>query len=382
MKESCHICGSESLLKDSDFSKLKRVTSDCKPWPAGGTLAICQNCSFVQVIVNDSWAEQARQIYQDYTIYFQSGGQEQAVFDSKTGIPSFRSDLILKRICEHVQLPETGSWLDVGCGNGSFLRAGNRVIPQWRMSGSELNAKYKNEVESVSNARLYTCEPKEVPEVFDAVSFIHVLEHIPSPRRVLMDVYEKLKVGGYLVIEVPDCSRNPFMLLVADHCSHFSVEIAAELAKSCGFEIVHATTEWVPKEITIVARKPSQKIQTRSPAFPSDKSQAVFSHGHWLPQVIEKAHECRTKLNFGIFGTSIGGTWLYDELDGKIDFFVDEDPNRSDRTYLGKPILRPNQLPNEAHIFMALPEALATSVAQRISRPGVTCIYSKAKVTG
>ena len=115
MNETCHICGSEALEKDSDFQKFKRVTSDCKPWGSGGTLAVCRSCSFVQSVVNRQWAEEAREIYKNYTIYFQSDGQEQAVFNSKTGTPMFRSDLLLQQIREHVELPETGSWLDVGC---------------------------------------------------------------------------------------------------------------------------------------------------------------------------------------------------------------------------------------------------------------------------
>jgi 2-polyprenyl-3-methyl-5-hydroxy-6-metoxy-1,4-benzoquinol methylase len=323
--------------------------------------------------VNDRWTEEARQIYRDYTIYFQSNGKEQAVFDSKTGSPKFRSDLIMERICEQVKLSGKGSWLDIGCGNGSFLRAAGRQIPQWQLSGFEINDKYKKEIENIKGVdHLYTGDTKDIPATFKAISLIHVLEHIPSPQKVLQQLHGKLEDGGHLIVEVPDCSRNPFMLLVADHCSHFSVEIAAALVRSSGYEVLHAVSDWVPKEITIVAQKVGGKLNALKPSFPSAPSRNIFSHGKWLPKILNKARACKGP-NFGIFGTSIAGTWLFSELDGKIDFFVDEDPNRSNRDYLGKPILRPAQLPKEANVFMALPSALAKSISQRLSRPGLNC---------
>lgn len=57
----------------------------------------------------------------------------------------------------------------------------------------------------------------EIPEYgkFDAVSCIHVLEHIGDPESFLKDIAGILKVGGQLFLEVPDAAV--FNLLPDDH---------------------------------------------------------------------------------------------------------------------------------------------------------------------
>jgi hypothetical protein len=48
---------------------------------------------------------------------------------------------------------------------------------------------------------------------------------------------------------------------------------------------------------------------------------------------------------FGIFGTSIAGTWLYGELGDRTSFFVDEDPARAGKAHLGVRIIAPPNVP-------------------------------------
>lgn len=372
MKVICQICGSTALITSPVFSKFKRVTSDCKPWCSGGQLAICQDCSFVQSIIDKNWTEQAARIYKDYKIYLQGGGKEQAVFDIQNGTPSLRSELLLQRVCEHIKLPQTGHWLDIGCGNGSFLRAGSKALPRWQFSGSEVDNKYQTEVESIRNfEKLYIGDLQNVR--FDSISLIHVLEHIPLPNNILLQLHDHLEEKGYLLIELPDCLNNPFLLLVADHCLHFCLEAAEKLVQSSGYEISHSTCQWIPKEITIIARKSFKKSNNLKSSFPAQQNREIFSRIEWLSQVRKKAYDCHSKTPFGIFGSSIAATWLYAELDGKIDFFVDEDPNRLNHFHCGKPILNLSQIPKGSHVFIALPPKLAELVASRISKPGLTC---------
>ena len=39
LAERCSICGDGLLVELAAFRQLRRVTSDCRPWPAGGRLA-------------------------------------------------------------------------------------------------------------------------------------------------------------------------------------------------------------------------------------------------------------------------------------------------------------------------------------------------------
>jgi hypothetical protein len=61
--------------------------------------------------------------------------------------------------------------------------------------------------------------------------------------------------------------------------------------------------------------------------------------------------------------------WLYGEVEGKVDFFLDEDANRIGATLFERPILRPQDRP-QANLFIALAPAVAREVAGRLAADG------------
>jgi SAM-dependent methyltransferase len=371
----CHLCGSASLGLVPGYSRLRRVTSDCKPWPAGGGLGMCADCRLVQSAVTPEWEEEARKIYAGYTIYHQSGGVEQSVFASNDGRGSLRSSVIVKSLREHAGLPAQGRLLDLGCGNGAFLRAASAELAGWRLFGSEWDDKYRADVEAIPGfEQLYTGDWKDIPGTFDVISLVHVLEHIASPLPVLAMIRGKLASGGLLVVEVPDCRVNPYMLLIADHCSHFSVDGLAAVVAAAGFDIVQATNQWVQKEITVVARA-ARGAGGSQPVLPSDDASQITAGVEKLSAIAAQARIVASQAAaFGIFGTSIAATWLDAELGDATRFFVDEDPNRAGRQHAGKPILPPSGIPEGSVVFVALPEPLAGQVAARLRRPGVEVV--------
>jgi hypothetical protein len=89
----------------------------------------------------------------------------------------------------------------------------------------------------------------------------------------------------------------------------------------------------------------------------------------WLEGVANNARAVAAGGPFGIFGTSIAGVWLYGEVDGKVDFFLDEDANRVGATLFQRPILRPQDRP-QANLLVALAPAVARGVASRLAADG------------
>jgi hypothetical protein len=71
----CPSCGSNEVTDVPGYGELMRVTSDAKPWPAGGRIAVCRACGLVQKPITPEWLAEVAQIYAAYTIYFQSGGE-------------------------------------------------------------------------------------------------------------------------------------------------------------------------------------------------------------------------------------------------------------------------------------------------------------------
>lgn len=362
---TCIYCGSTHLNEVECYTSLRRITSDCKPWPAGGRFAICHDCCYPQNIINAQWYEDIKNIYHDYQVYFQSGGQEQSIYEPKSGTPMLRSDHLVRRLQELLDLPTQGRLLDIGCANGNFVKAFSKAIPGWQMSGVEWDNKYLDEVMAVPGfKKLYSDGMTDVPKGFDLITLIHCFEHIPDPGPMLRAIYDKLAPDGILFIDVPDCSVNPFVLVVADHSSHFSLESLSTLIEQAGFDLICATNQWLAKEISIVARK--GKKRTSALRIAPDYGEQLERHILWMRAVSDQAKTLAAEQPIALFGTSIAATWLWAELDGRVQFFVDEDPNRINGHHCGCPIYAPADTPRDIPIFLALPPSLATLTHERL----------------
>jgi len=360
----CHVCGGR-LEVQAGYGELTRVTSDCKPWPAGGTLGACIACGLVQKVLDARWRAEIDRIYDAYTIYFQGGGAEQAVF-SPAGEALQRSERLVGELHRR-GLAAEGRAVDVGCGNGAFLAALSRAMPGWSLVGTELSDKYRDRIEAIPRVeRLYTGPLDEIPGQFDLVSMIHALEHIPHPVELLRSVAGILRPGGTLFIEVPDAVRNPFDLVIADHASHFTPVSLTSLLARAGYEVVSVSSEWVPKEISLVARPGG------SAAVPAGHAEAGALEGlQWLLGVRDAARAVRDAQGggaFGLFGSSIAATWLSAELAGAAAFFVDEDPSRRGSQFAGRPILAPDQVAPGSRVFIGVGGGLAPKIAARLTR--------------
>jgi hypothetical protein len=145
------------------------------------------------------------------------------------------------------------------------------------------------------------------------------------------------------------------------------------LLQSMGYELIFVAVDWIPKELTIVARpEPGGPSPASAPVVDVSGVRRCVEDGlTWLSRLIASASELSQQGPMGLFGTSIAATWLFSELQGKVAFFVDEDPNRVGRTYMDRPVFHPAQVPQGGHVFVGLPTALAESIRNRIAGPGV-----------
>jgi 2-polyprenyl-3-methyl-5-hydroxy-6-metoxy-1,4-benzoquinol methylase len=102
-------------------------------------------------------------------------------------------------------IPE-GRLLDVGCGSGEWLVTMCEL--GWRVEGIDFDedavgvAKQKG-----LDVRCGTLEQQNFPDgIFDAVTLNHVIEHLPDPKRTILECARILKPDGKLVIFTPNSS--------------------------------------------------------------------------------------------------------------------------------------------------------------------------------
>jgi SAM-dependent methyltransferase len=366
---ACHVCGVRALEPHRSFSALGRVTSDCRPWPSGGRLATCAHCGVAQAQVDDDWRREAAAIYDDYVIYREAAGLEQKVFGAE-GAAQPRSRMVLEHVLGENALPERGRALDVGCGSGVTLRAVHELLPGWTSVGTEIGDDNRELIEGIAGVEAFIAGPATQAEgPFHLVSLVHVLEHVENPVRFLGELGPLLGPDGLLVVEVPDVDRNPFDLIVADHSSHFRLDDLRRVTEAAGYEIVRASAAVVPKELTVVARW----RDAAAPVAPGAPGDAVDANTAWLTALGAEGRRLVATTDVGIFGTSIGGCWLWQETAGGASFFVDEDPNRLG-TYLDRPVLAPDAIPPGAAVLLSLPGPIAQRVGARLQRPGCSFV--------
>jgi SAM-dependent methyltransferase len=319
----------------------------------------------VQKVLDASWYADTGRIYGGYTIYYQSGGVEQAVFDA-SGAPAPRSARVVERIVASGWLPERGRLLDVGCGNGALLRSASERLPEWSLAGTELDDRYRDVVESIPHVEaLYVGPPTGAPGRFDAITLLHVLEHVPSPTTFLHDLRDKLTPNGLIIIQVPEFTQNPFDVLIADHCTHFTSTTLCQTISRAGLDVLIEPQIWVPKELSVAARPGS--AEGKPYLVSHEARELAIGSVSWLGKVLHLAGRVADHNQpFGIFGTSIAATWLASELGERVAFFVDEDPSRIGRQHLDRLVCNTESIPADAHVLIALAGEVGESVARRL----------------
>lgn len=369
----CQICGQSALREFPRFRGLARVTSDSRPWAAGGRIAVCGECGAVQKLVEPAWLDEIEHIYQSYAIYHQAGGKEQPIFTGSGSPPQPRSRSLIQYLESKTRLDTCADVLDFGCGTGSALQTYSEFHTGWKLYGAELSTKNIALLKTIPGfIELFTGPPKDIPVQFDVITLIHALEHVLDPVAVVQQLSTRLKGAGILFVEVPDGCKNPYDLVIADHLLHFTLETLRLASHRAGLEIIELTDTVLPKELSLVGRGGAGVAPVIG--FPDSKAavERVGTQIDWLYAQIAAATEiCTGNPRFGLFGTSISATWLAGILGDRVAFFVDEDPGRVGGQHMGRQILSPAEVSGNSNVFVPLIPEVAASVAARLSGPTV-----------
>ncbi len=163
-----------------------------------------------------------------------------------------RARMWLRRLNAIGKIKETGTLLDVGCGDGTFLKLAQDH--GWNVYGTELSAYAVKKVTVFVGNRIFCGELGEAkyPEnMFDVVTLWHVLEHVTDPSAYLSEIRRIIKPDGLFVIAVPNIQDflTPFAFRLLKgrrmklfspsdreiHLYHFSVNTLQHYLEQQGF---------------------------------------------------------------------------------------------------------------------------------------------------
>ncbi len=157
--------------------------------------------------------------------------------DEEQRLGSLNSKWRLKIIRDYCQ---SGRLLEVGCARGDFLNVardffavhGVEPNPELARSASRIAPIHHDVVETMSEGG------------FDVAASFHVIEHVDSPRRFIQAMAERVRAGGFVVIETPNIRSMPFRIFrgywrqfIPEHYFFFDPQTMTRLMESCGLKV-------------------------------------------------------------------------------------------------------------------------------------------------
>lgn len=115
-----------------------------------------------------------------------------------------RNRLLLGALDRH--FPHAASLLEVGCGNGYVLSGFSAQRPKMRLVGSDLSELGLRHARArLPDATLIRADARDLTfdQEFDVVGAFDILEHVAEDRRVLTAMRRSVRVGGGVMITVP-----------------------------------------------------------------------------------------------------------------------------------------------------------------------------------
>jgi 2-polyprenyl-3-methyl-5-hydroxy-6-metoxy-1,4-benzoquinol methylase len=211
----------------------------------------CSRCGMVYVTPRLRDASEQQEIFYDHDacLSCSSGFEEMASKDYRGS----RKKKLLAEADSYRLYYKTGYILDIGCGFGSFLRA-----------ASERGWPHPEGIEIAPQAALYVrrffpVKTSELEEnmyeknLFDVVRLNNVIEHLPSPRKLVEIVHHILRPGGLLIISTTNF--DSFSVTIwgsawqyiggADHICLFTPKTLKILLEENDFRVIRLKTRGV-----------------------------------------------------------------------------------------------------------------------------------------
>ncbi len=194
------------------------------------SLSQCKKCSFISVDPLPTPEILKRHYNRDYW---------QRLQNKTTDLLDLRYTLQMLGIIRNIKklVPHKGKILDWGAGDGSLLKLLKKEgFACW---GIDIYSAGPNDTDLINT----TIVDIPLPNNFlDAITCIHVLEHIHDPMTSLTKAFSLLKTGGILVVEVPNIASRGFKIFkkkwypldLPVHLNHFNPAVMQRLCSMAG----------------------------------------------------------------------------------------------------------------------------------------------------
>lgn len=226
----CRICGSKEL-------SVYHTTSDHLK------IFQCNNCKIQ--FLNPQYSDRfLTDMYSTYTI-------DQSAYESSLNRAHLGCLLMVEKYAK-----EKKALLDIGCGNGHLISLAHKR--GWSPVGYDVAPDTVSQVSKKLGIKVVSGDFLQTDFVFgsfDAITMLHVIEHLKSPLDYLQRINELLKPGGVFFLALPNIrSRSALLKFLLEkmkikreniggyydtghHLFYYTPETISDILKLNGFEI-------------------------------------------------------------------------------------------------------------------------------------------------
>jgi SAM-dependent methyltransferase len=248
----CPLCGGDSSRPFLEASNYRFVR--------------CRRCHLVfqnpQPLLED-----LRRRYAEGYFNYELENEENFFNLMKLGLRDIRFDRLA------ATMPGPRAFLDIGCATGMLLA--HMRNQGWEVRGVEVcreSAEYGKKRRAV-DIFVGTLEEARLPDAsVGVVHFSHLIEHVPDPRALLVEVHRVLAADGHAVVTTPNVDGFQARLFgtrwrsaIADHLFLFSKRTLKQILTQTGFQVLGVRTwgglargaapTWVKRPADVLAKR-------------------------------------------------------------------------------------------------------------------------------
>ena len=222
----------------------------------------CRRCGLVYVTPRLKTSIEEQEIFYNRLADYAGDFEEMASRDYRGS----RKKRLLAEAAAHNKYNKTGHILDIGCGFGGFLKAA--FEQGWKYpEGIEIVPQVASYVRSFFPVKTTPLEEDRYKEnLFDVVRLNNVIEHLPSPKKLVESVHDILRPGGLFYISTPNfdsfslaiCGSNWQYIGGDVHIYLFTPRTLIRLLEGTGFQVIRLKT----KGIHLTSKNHSEKHST------------------------------------------------------------------------------------------------------------------------
>ncbi len=369
---TCQVCQSDDLLPVYESTGETSITSLCELYPGRTRVFFCNGCGHLQsdeipniekyydqaykILINDEEEDQIYKIENDRTIY--------------------RIQHQVDTLLRLIEIPKNARILDFGCAKSATMRKliqSRPDVEHYLFDVSDMYIPFWDKFTPRSAQATYTLPP-DWEGSFDIVTSFFSLEHTSDPTGMVRTIHSMLRDNGTIYIVIPYVDVNIADMVVFDHTNHFTITSMRVLLQSCGFSNIIIDTQSHDGAMIAIAHKKTGTnhtfIQPDSSLISDTRERMLQIATYWnnIKNRIVEFEANTDNKNCAIYGSGFYGAFIMSCLRNtdSVSCFIDRNPWRQGQTLNEKPIVSPDDLPEDVcHIYVGLrPEIARQNIAQ------------------